>query len=365
MKIIKFWETEGGNKDYKYQKKIFSINYPNEGKYVKKLEDKVKKILKIKYCVALPSGTSAMFVALKILNLKSYDEVIVPNITFAATANAVNLAGAKVILVDVNPETLNIDIKDLEKKISNRTRVIMPVHISGRSCDMTNIIKIAKRKKIKIIEDAAEAFLSMNKNKYLGTIGDMGCFSLSPNKIFTSGQGGLLVTNNKKYFDKIKVFKTQGRVGVTSGGDDLHISVGGNFKLSNISAGLALSQLDRLYKRKNKLTENYKLYKLKLNSKKIKILKFDIKNNELPLWTDVICESRDKLYNYLRKNNIICRKFWFPLSKKNFYSHQKHSSFKNTNKIEKNIMWLPSSFLMKKQDQLRVIEKIKIFYKIS
>lgn len=158
MKIIKFWETEVGNKDYKYQKKIFSINYPNEGKYVKKLEDKVKKILKIKYCVALPSGTSAMFVALKILNLKSYDEVIVPNITFAATANAVNLAGAKVILVDVNPETLNIDIKDLEKKISNRTRVIMQVHISGRSCDMTNIIKIAKRKKIKIIEDAAEAF---------------------------------------------------------------------------------------------------------------------------------------------------------------------------------------------------------------
>ncbi len=242
MKKISFWETDVGNKDYKYQKKIFSLNYPNEGEYVKKLEDKVKKILQVKFCTALPSGTSAMFVALKILNLKSDDEVIVPNITFAATANAVSMAGAKVVLVDANTETLNIDIHDLKKKINKKTKVIMPVHISGRSCDMTNIIKIAKKKKIKVIEDAAEAFLSKNKKKYLGTIGDMGCFSLSPNKIFTSGQGGLLVTNNKKYFDKIKVFKTQGRVGITSGGDDLHISKGGNFKLSNISAGLALSQ---------------------------------------------------------------------------------------------------------------------------
>ena len=306
-----------------------------------------------------------MFVALKILNLKSDDEVIVPNITFAATANAVSMAGAKVVLVDANTETLNIDIHDLKKKINKKTKVIMPVHISGRSCDMTNIIKIAKKKKIKVIEDAAEAFLSKNKKKYLGTIGDMGCFSLSPNKIFTSGQGGLLVTNNKKYFDKIKVFKTQGRVGITSGGDDLHISKGGNFKLSNISAGLALSQLSYIYKRKKKLIQNYKIYKKNLNLKQIKILKFDIKNKELPLWTDVVCDRRDKLYNYLKKNNIVCRKFWFPLSKRNFYSNQKHSSFKNTRKIENKIMWLPSSFLMKKKDQLTVIRKIKKFYKAS
>ncbi len=365
MKKISFWETDVGNKDYKYQKKIFSLNYPNEGEYVKKLEDKVKKILQVKFCIALPSGTSAMFVALKILNLKSDDEVIVPNITFAATANAVSMASAKVVLVDVNTETLNIDINDLKKKINKKTKVIMPVHISGRSCDMTNIIKIAKKKKIKVIEDAAEAFLSKNKKKYLGTIGDMGCFSLSPNKIFTSGQGGLLVTNNKKYFDKIKVFKTQGRVGITSGGDDLHISKGGNFKLSNISAGLALSQLSYIYKRKKKLIQNYKIYKKNLNFKQFKILKFDVNNKELPLWTDVVCDRRDKLYNYLKKNNIICRKFWFPLSKRNFYSNQKHSSFKNTKKIENKIMWLPSSFLMKKKDQLTVIRKIKNFYQVS
>ena len=159
MKKIGFWETEVGNRDYKYQKKIFSINYPNEGLYVKKLEDQIKKILKIKYCIAMPSGTSAMFVALKILNLQKNDEVLVPNITFAATANAVSMAGAKVVLVDANPQTLNIDLKDLKKKINKKTKVIMPVHVSGRSCDMTNIIKLAKKRKIKIIEDGRGLFI--------------------------------------------------------------------------------------------------------------------------------------------------------------------------------------------------------------
>ena len=124
----------------------------------------------------------------------------------------------------------------------------------------------------------------------------MGCYSLSPNKIFTSGQGGLLVTNNKKYFDKIKVFKTQGRIGVTNGGDDIHISPGGNFKLSNISAGLALSQL---YKFEKKYLKNHLNYKKKLKIlEQIKILNFETEKNELPLWTDVICQKRDNLFNF-------------------------------------------------------------------
>jgi len=363
MKKINFWETDVGLHDYKKQKKIYEINYPNEGNYVNFLEKKIKKMLKSKYCLALPSCTSALYVALKILNLKKEDEVLIPNITFAATANAVYMAGAKIVLVDVSTKTLNIDLEDLRKKINKKTKVVIPVHVSGRSCDMKSILHLARKKKIKVIEDAAEAFLSKYNGKYLGTIGDIGCFSLSPNKIFTSGQGGLLVTNNKKYYEKIKVFKTQGRVGKTTGGDDLHISPGGNFKLSNISAGLALSQLDKIKERKRKLVSNYLNYKKGLrNIYKIKVLNFNIEKEELPLWTDVICENRDKLYNFLKKNNIICRKFWFPLSKKNFYSSQNHKEFKNTLKLEKKIMWLPSSFLMKSKDQKKIIMKISKFY---
>ena len=142
-----------------------------------------------------------------------------------------------------------------------------------------------------------------------------------------------------------------------------------NIIVTGASGGIGNSIVEKLYECGASVlasgTKIEKLEVLKKKFEKIKILKFDIKNNELPLWTDIICENRNKLYNYLRNNNIICRKFWFPLSKKNFYSHQRHSSFKNTNKIENKIMWLPSSFLMKKQDQLRVIKKIKIFYKIN
>ena len=363
MKKINFWETDVGLKDFIYQKKIFQQNFPNEGNYVIKLQNQIKKMLQVKYCIALPSCTSALYLAVKILNLKKNQEILIPNITFAASANAAFMAGVKIKFVDVNPETLNIDLSDLRKKINKNTKAIMPVHVSGRACDMSSIMKIAKKKKLYVIEDAAEAFLSKYKKNFLGTIGDMGCFSLSPNKIFTSGQGGLLVTNNKQYYKKLSVFKTQGRVGSTTGGNDLHISAGGNFKLSNISAGLAITQLKKVNSRKKILIKNHLNYKNGLKKlQKLKIVNFDIKNNELPLWTDIICEKRDKLFNYLKKNNIICRKFWYPLSKKNFYSNQKHNSFKNTKKIENKIMWLPSSFMMKSKDQRYIINKILKFY---
>ncbi len=363
MKKINFWDTDVGLKDFSYQKKIFKENFPNEGNYVIKLQNQIKKILNVKYCIALPSCTSALYLAIKILDLKKNDEILIPNITFAATANAAYMAGVKIKFVDVNPTTLNIDLSDLNKKINKNTKAIMPVHVSGRACEMNSVLKIAKKKKLFVIEDAAEAFLSKYKNKYLGTIGDMGCFSLSPNKIFTSGQGGLLVTNNKLFYKKLSVFKTQGRVGVTTGGNDLHISAGGNFKLSNISAGLAITQLKKVNHRKKILIRNHLNYKKGLkNLKKIKIINFSIKNKELPLWTDIICENRDKLFNYLKKNKIICRKFWYPLSKKNFYSNQKHASFKNTKIIENKIMWLPSSFMMKSNEQKFIIDKILDFY---
>ena len=125
MKPIRFWETDVGLTDYHNQKKIFLSNFPNEGKYVTILEEKIKKFLNVKYCLALPNGTSALYIACKILNLNSKDEVLVPNITFPATANAVYMSGAKVVLVDVNTETLNMDTKDLIKKINKKTKAIM------------------------------------------------------------------------------------------------------------------------------------------------------------------------------------------------------------------------------------------------
>tara|TARA_A100001015_G_C15015856_1_gene725470 strand:+ start:403 stop:1509 length:1107 start_codon:yes stop_codon:yes gene_type:complete len=365
MSQINFWDTQVGKKDLDFVKKSILLNYPNEGKFTKILENKIKKLLKVRYCLATPSCTLAIYLGLKSVGVGQKDEVLVPNLTFPATANAVLMSGAKVVLVDINPNTLNIDLKDLQKKINNKTKAIVPVHVTGRGCEVAGIKKIIKKKKKKIfiVEDAAEAFLSKKNNKYLGSHGDVGCFSLSPNKIFTSGQGGLLITNNKKIYNFAKVFKTQGRVGKTTGGNDKHISTGANLKFSNINAGLAISELNKVSYRKKKLIQNYNFYKRNLNiGENFKILKFNIDNGELPLWTDVLCSKRDELYEFLKKRKIVCRRFWTPLSKGGLYSNQKHNSFKKTMLIEKKAMWLPSSFLMTKKQQYKVINLIKNFY---
>ena len=123
MKKINFWETDVGLKDFIYQKKIFKQNFPNEGNYVIKLQNQIKKMLNVKYCVALPSCTSALYLAVKILNLKKNQEILIPNITFAASANAAFMAGVKIKFVDVNPETLNMDLFDLKKKINKNTKL--------------------------------------------------------------------------------------------------------------------------------------------------------------------------------------------------------------------------------------------------
>jgi perosamine synthetase len=212
-------------------KKVLKSSFVNEGIQTRELEKKIAKILKVKYCLSTTSGTTALFLALKALGIKNNDKVIVPNITFAATANAVSMAGGKPIFVDVNPLNILIDEKALLKKISKKIKFVIPVHVSGRGNNIERIIKICKKKSIKVVEDAAEAFGSKLNGRNLGTFGQVGCFSFAPNKIITTGQGGLVVTNNKKIYKKLKIFKDQGRVGPTTGGEDKYISLGFNLKI--------------------------------------------------------------------------------------------------------------------------------------
>ena len=169
-------------------KRVLKSTFVNEGKQTRELEKKICKFLNVKYCLTTTSGTTALFLALKALGLNNNDEVIVPNITFPATANAVSMAGGKPIFVDVDPVNILIDEEALIKKISKKTKFIIPVHISGRGHNIKKVIKICKERGIKVVEDAAEAFGSKFNGKNLGTFGEVGCFSFAPNKIITTGQ---------------------------------------------------------------------------------------------------------------------------------------------------------------------------------
>ena len=342
-------------------KRILTSNFPNEGKFTKLLEKKLLKLINAKYIITTTSGTISIFLALKSVGIKTGDEVIIPNITFPATANAVVLAGAKPVLVDINKNNLLINENNLLKKINKKTKAIIPVHISGRGSNIKQIIKIAKNKKLFVIEDAAEAFMSKVNGKFLGTYGHAGCFSFAPNKIMTTGQGGFVVTNNKLIYKNLCKLKDQGRIGPTTGGEDIYDTVGYNFKFTNLQAVLGLTQLKSIYYRVKTLKNHYKFYKNNLiQNKQFKIIGFDLKSGELPLWTDIYSSKRNELFKYLQKQKIFCRYFWHPLNtckpfKKSF------SDFKNSKLLSKKLMWLPSSLSLKKKDLIKICYHINKF----
>ncbi len=362
FKHIPWWQPQVTKNDYKFIKQALNNNFVNEGPLTSQFENEVKKILGVKHTFATTSGTVAICLALKGLGIKAGDEVLVPDITFIATANAVDLCGAKPVLVDVDPATLNISPEAILKSITSKTKAIIPVHVSGRSADMNAILKIAKDHKLFVIEDAAEAFTSQYKNKFLGTLGDAGCFSFSPNKTISTGQGGMIVTNNDELAAKIRPLKDQGRPVRGTGGDDLHNTIGYNFKFTDLQAGMGLGQLKQLKKRTARMRRNHNLYIKNLGDiKEISLLKASLDSGELPQWTDILTSKRNELDAYLRENNIECRRYWHPLHRQLAYKIL-DDNFPNSTKLSPQALWLPSAFTLTDKDILRVCTKIKKFF---
>tara|TARA_Y100000816_G_C26101394_1_gene583839 strand:- start:1242 stop:2351 length:1110 start_codon:yes stop_codon:yes gene_type:complete len=363
VKKIKFTEPKINlTSSTKYIKKTISNNFPNEGELTRLLEKKIKNILKVKYVTLTTSGTSAIYLALKASGIGKNDEVIIPNITFPATANAVNMTGAKIILVDISKDSLLIDLQSLKKKITKKTKAIIPVHISGRGTNIKEILKIAKKNKIRVIEDAAEAFGSKFKGKSLGSFGNCGCFSFAPNKIITTGQGGLIITNDKKIYLKINQLKDQGRTKVLNN-RNIYSYRGFNFKFTDVQAGIGLAQINDFKARKNKLISIYRFYKKNISENiNFKLFDFDLKNGELPLWTDAYCNYVDELFLFLKKKNINCRCFWHPINTLPPYK-KKFKDLSNSKSLNNKLMWLPSSLYLSEKDLKIICYYINIFFK--
>jgi len=358
---ILWWKCDVNLKDYYNTKKAYIRSWPNEGVYAKKFEKKITSLLKVRYAITCSNGTSAIYLAVKSLGIGPGDEVLVPNITFPATANAVLMTGARVVLVDINSHEPSLNIEDLNKKITTRTKAVIVVHISGRSANIDEIVKFTKKNKIFLIEDAAEGLFSKHKNLFLGSFGDFGCYSLSPNKIITSGQGGIVIMKKKKYFKKIKMLKEQGRSGNITGGDDRHYSFGFNFKYTDIQALVSLSQLKQVNKRIKQLKKNYIIYKKYLiNNNNFKLLKFNKEN--VPLWIDCYALNRNKLIDYLRMHKIATRNYWFPLNTQRPY-YKSFKTFPNSRFFNKKLFWLPSNFNITVQQIKKVCQLVNNFYK--
>jgi perosamine synthetase len=360
-KTIPWWSPQITDQDYLLVKSVLDSDYLNEGEFTLQFEREVAQLLGIQHAVAVTSGTVALFLALVGLGVGRGDEVLVPDVTFIATANAVRLSGATPVLVDIDPATLTLDPEATVAAITSRTKAIMPVHVSGRAANMPSIMEIAKTHGLVVVEDAAEAFMSAVDARYLGTLGHVGCLSFSPNKTITSGQGGMILTNDDAVCQRLRELKDHGRPMRGTGGDDLHHSIGYNFKLTNLQAAVGLGQLSALSWRLEKQKQIYRLYAESLGGfQGIRLPGFRLERGEIPLWTDAVVERRDELDRRLYEQGIQCRRFWFPIHTQAPY-RLPDDNFPNSTRISPHAIWLPSAFTLSDDDVMTVSKSIREF----
>jgi perosamine synthetase len=235
------------------------------------------------------------------------------------------------------------------------------VHVSGRSACMPAILDIAQAHAMYVVEDAAEAFMSAVDGKYLGTFGHAGCLSFSPNKTITTGQGGIILTNDDALHVRLRELKDQGRPHRGTGGDDIHSTVGYNFKFTNLQAAVGIAQLSQLATRLDRQKQIYRLYAEKLRGLKgITLPGFRLEAGESPQWTDALVERRDELDRYLSLRGAQCRRFWLPIHTQTPY-RLSHDAFPNSTRVIPQALWLPSAFTLSDGDVLTVCQHIKDF----
>ena len=325
---------------------------------VKIFEKEIAKIACSKFAIATITGSAALHLALKTLKLGPGSKVVVPDFTFAATINAVELSGATPILVDINKEDWTLDTKLLEKVIlRKKPDAVIVVHTLGHPANMNDFLKLKKKYNIKIIEDAAGAMGAEFENKKVGCIGDAGIFSFNGNKVLTTGSGGALVLNSKILFTRASLLAKQGKEGL----EYKYKYSGFNYKMSNLNASLGYSQIKlfkKLLKKKIDIAKMYdKAFKLTADfspmprSEKVKSscwlysLKMSSKN-----------DARS-LIKFLKNKNIESRLFWENLSSQKPYKNYLSITNKVATSLSGTIVTLPCSTSLTKHDQQAVIEE--------
>jgi len=372
MKVPYFlpWIT---SEDKKAVMKALEQRWLTNGPILKKFEERIQNFIGSKYASGTGSATQALHLVMRTLGVGPQDEVIVPTFTFAATANSVSFCGAKPILVDVDLDTFNISPKEIKKKISKKTKAVIVVHYGGQSCDMDEINSIAKSHNLKVVEDCAHSLGSTYKNKKCGNIGTAGCFSFYPTKVITTGEGGMVTTNNSKINKKVIQLKNQGmnilptkREKTAQWRYDV-VDLGYNYRLDEIRASLGLSQLQRIEEINKKRKVIAKKYdKLVGKIKGISIPKTSSDRNHIyHLYTIKIERNyhltRDQLFHKLHNNGIGTSVQYYPLHlmSYNFHNYKnKKNDFPNANSLKDKVLCLPIFPTMSTKQVEYVVSKL-------
>ena len=372
---VPFFKPQLLEEDKKAILKSLNSSMLTNGPVVNEFEKKFAKFTKSRYAVAVSNATSALHLSLISLGIGKGDEVIMPDLTFIATANSVLMTGATPVLADVTPDTFQISIDSIKKSITKKTKAILPVHLYGKSCDMNSIQKIAKKNNLKIIEDCAHAIGTKYKNKHVGTFGDTGCFSFYPSKNITTLEGGMIITNSKKLDENLRMGRNHG---INRTLKDRYSSkypweydikqYGYNYRLDEIRSTLGINQLKRINKINNSRRDAFKYYCKKLSNIDGILLpsQDNLKEHACHLFVISIDKSkfgldRNRIHEKLLKKGIYTSIHYKPLHLFTLFKKKSkiYDDLINSSKLYDQIISLPFYTSMPKNEQNIVINEIK------
>lgn len=327
------------------------------GEETKKFEEEFARFCGVKYASAVSSGTAALYLSLLSLGIKKNDEVIVPSLSFIATVTPLLMLGAKPKFVDVNSQDYTIDVEQLEKKISKKTKAIIPVHLYGHPANMLKISKIAKDYSLLVVEDSAQAHGAKVMNRSIGGFGDAGCFSFYPSKNLTvCGDGGMVISKNKDVIQKIKMLRNHGR-------EDkyLHKTLGYNLRFNEIQAAIGRIMLKKLKVGNSKRRKNAKQYSSKLDSSLIKPIEKKWATHVFHMYT-IRTKNRDKLLKYLKSKNIGAGIHYpIPIHKQPMLKQYNRIKLPITEEVSKTTLSLPVYPTLSNSEQEYVIHNVNKF----
>jgi perosamine synthetase len=334
--MIEVWNNTIHEMELGYFHRAIDDRHIMEGPVLKSFEQRLSELLGVPYVIGTASGSAALALALMAIGIKPGDEVIIPDLTFIATANAVCLLGADVVLAPTEKERPIMDLNAVEGLITDRTRAIITVDLNGRISWSKELKEKYGKRGICIIDDACQAFMSGDGNASAGTQADLGCFSFGITKTVSTINGGMVVTRNKELYEKMKVLKTQGMHSVFEG--DAYYYPGFNFKLPDVLAAIGLGQLDRLDNKLEHMKAIDEMYRNEL--KNVEGIDFIPKRaGEFAWMPDVVCSDRDKVREKLRKNDIISRPLGAPLHTAPYLKEK--ADYTNAVELQKKMLSLP------------------------
>jgi len=367
FKVVDYFEYKQGahfpvaipnlnGNEFKYLTDAFLSSWiSSSGEYIGRFEQEFSCYSDCQYGVAVSNGTVAIHLALIALGIGEGDEVIVPDLTFAASINAIIHANATPVIVDVEEESWCIDPKKIEESITSKTKAIIPVHLYGQACDMSSIMKIAEKHNLKVIEDCAEAHGAMYGGEKVGSFGDIGCFSFFGNKVITTGEGGMCVTNNVVLDEKLRVLRDHG---MSKTKRYWHDVVGYNYRMTNLQAAIGLAQLERIDEIHRNRNHYEQTYKSILSEKDFKFQNRLENRTKITWLVSVLLKDnidRDDFIGKLKGKGIDARPFFYPLSAMNIYKEYCRFETPVARKLSKMGLNLPTYESLKDVNEIKGI----------